>query len=55
MVYFSFQIINNNLNTKNTSCDKQIKKLNRELKIKIELRADNIKEINRLQDKINVC
>ncbi|VVC44830.1 Hypothetical protein CINCED_3A000974 [Cinara cedri] len=28
-------------------------KLNRELKIKTELRADNVQEINRLQDKIN--
>lgn len=31
-----------------------MKKLNRELKIKTELRADNVKEINRLQDKIRV-
>lgn len=36
------------------SYDKQIKKLTRELKIKTELRAESVKEINRLQDKINV-
>lgn len=53
-VNFRFQITNNCLNTKNAVYDKQIKKLNRELKIKTELRAENIKEINRLQDKINV-
>ncbi|XP_027854297.2 cilia- and flagella-associated protein 58-like isoform X2 [Aphis gossypii] len=47
------KIANNNLNTKNTSYDKQIKKLTRELKIKTELRADSVKEINILQDKIN--
>ncbi|XP_060873661.1 cilia- and flagella-associated protein 58-like [Metopolophium dirhodum] len=47
------KITNNNLNTKNTSYDKQIKKLTRELKIKTELRAESVKEINRLQDKIN--
>ncbi|XP_025417535.1 cilia- and flagella-associated protein 58-like [Sipha flava] len=47
------KIVNNNLSTKNTSYDKQIKKLNRELRIKTELRADNMKEINRLQDKIS--
>lgn len=45
---------NNNLNVKNSSYEKQIKKLNRELKVKTELRADNVQEINRLQDKINV-
>jgi len=32
-----------------------MKKINRELKIKTELRADSVKEINKLQDKINVC
>lgn len=53
-VNFRFQVTNNCLNTKNAVYDKQIKKLNRELKIKTELRAENIKEINRLQDKINV-
>lgn len=31
-----------------------MKKLNRNLKIKTELRADSMREINRLQDKINV-
>ncbi|KAL4090850.1 hypothetical protein QTP88_025616 [Uroleucon formosanum] len=47
------KITNNNLNTKNMSYDKQIKKLTRELKIKTELRIESVKEINRLQDKIN--
>ncbi|KAL5233330.1 hypothetical protein ACI65C_000740 [Semiaphis heraclei] len=49
----NLKITNNNLNIKNTSYDKQIKKLTRELKIKTELRTESVKEINRLQDKIN--
>lgn len=39
---------------KNIFYDKKMKKINRELKIKTELRANNLEEINRLQNKINV-
>lgn len=55
LVNFILQVTNNNLNTKNTFYDKQIKKLSRESKIKTELRAESVKEINRLQHKMNVC
>ncbi|XP_050424548.1 cilia- and flagella-associated protein 58-like [Adelges cooleyi] len=47
------KVTNSVLNSKNISYDKQIKKLNRELKIKTELRAANGEEIDRLQEKIN--
>ncbi|XP_050524509.1 cilia- and flagella-associated protein 58-like [Daktulosphaira vitifoliae] len=46
------KIQNNQLNAKNISYDKKIKKFNKELKIKTELRVINGKDICHLKDKI---